>query len=264
MNNISFTFTINGEEWKACHLERLEYERNLHILHQLKQHGIEIKKDGQLLNDDDIDCLTAKEAWEVSVDVRSAYSGNEIAKYYGESFKRSDELWKRLPFAQDKSMKVSKCHLVVEGLPMQEFMQIMGKMQEDESVLLKSHPEHFTTIVTEKDIVGIEPFGMYGTPTLVKVNIVDPSQLGAQIQGDRLPEYPAVMTGRAYLLDGVTEINTPFHQFRPLSDGFEAELAVYWPEGVPDEIVSGHSLHLAMEFYEGLKIISDDFCKEKV
>lgn len=253
MSDISFVFTINGEEWKICHLERLEYERNLHILHQLKQHGIEIKKGDQVLSDDDIDCLTAKEAWEVSVDVRSQYSGNEIAKYYKESFQRSDELWKSLPFAQDKPMKVSRCHLVVKGLLLQEFMKIMGEMQRDEKVLLKSHPEHFTTIVTDKDIVGIEPFGMYGTPTLVKVNIVDESQLGTQIQGDRLKDYPIVTTGRAYLTDGVTEINTPFHQMKPLPDGFEAELAVYWPEGVPDEIVSGHSLHLAMEFYEGLK-----------
>ncbi|WP_267128130.1 hypothetical protein [Erysipelothrix piscisicarius] len=32
------------------------------------------------------------------------------------------------------------------------------------------------------------------------------------------------------------------------------QMAVYWPAGVPDDIVSGHSLHLAMEFYEGIKL----------
>jgi hypothetical protein len=151
-------------------------------------------------------------------------------------------------------MKVSRCHLGVNGITIQEFMQIMQKMQKDESVLIGAHPEHFATIVTDTDIVGIEPFGMYGTPTLVRVKFADVSELGQQIQNDKKEDYPIAMTGKAYLTDGVTEINTPFHQMKPTENGFEAELAVYWPEGVPDELVSGHSLHLAMEFYEGLKI----------
>ena len=43
MSDIKYTFVIDGEEWKECHLERMAYERNLHILHQMKQHGIEIR-----------------------------------------------------------------------------------------------------------------------------------------------------------------------------------------------------------------------------
>lgn len=254
MNGIKATFIINGEEWKVCHIERLEYERNLHILHQMKQHGIEIRYNGTLLSDDDIDYLTGKEAWHVSKAVRARYSGNDIAHYYQDSLKKSDELWKKLDFGQDKPMKVSRCHLSVEGLALQTFMQIMQKMQSDEDILLSVHPEHFTTIVTDTDIVGIEPFGMYGTPTLVKVNFANVSELGQQIQKDRLPDYPVAMAGKAYLTDGVTEINTPFHQIKPTKNGFEAELAVYWPAGVPDKLVSGHSLHLAMEFYRSLKI----------
>ena len=253
MTNINYKFIIDGEEWKACHIERLEYERNLHILHQMKEHGITIKDGDKVLTDDDIDYLSAADAWRVSNSVRSLYSGNDMAKFYKESFEKSDEMWKRLGFGQDKPMKVSRCHLSVSGLNVQEFMGIMGKMQRDESVLIGAHPEHFTTIVTESDIIGIEPFGMYGTPTLVKVKMADVSQLGEQIQKDRLADYPIALTGRAYLMDGVTEINTPLHQIKPTADGFEADLAVYWPAGVPDELVSGHSLHLAMEFYQALK-----------
>lgn len=253
MRNIKYTFVINGEEWKECHLERLAYERNLHILHQMKQHGIEIYDGEKVLSDDEIDYLTVKEAWEVSKNVRSHYSGKEMMKYYKESFKISDEMWKKLDYGQDKPMKVSRCHLSVEGLMLQEFMQIMQKMQQDESILIGAHPEHFTTIVTENDIIGIEPFGMYGTPTLVHVKFADVADLGEQIQKDRLEDYPIATTGKAYLTDDITEINTPFHQLKPTENGFEAELAVYWPAGVPDELVDGHSLHLAMEFYEGLK-----------
>lgn len=176
-----------------------------------------------------------------------------MADYYRNSFQKSDEYWKKLDFGQDKPMKVSRCHMTTEGISLDEFMQIMKKMQQAESILIKTHPEHFRTVVTDTDIVGIEPFGMYGTPTLCNVRFADVSDLGEQIQKDRKDDYPLVMTGRAYLRDGLTEINTPFHQMKPLENGFEAELAVYWPAGVPDDLVMGHSLHLAMEFYGGLK-----------
>lgn len=69
---------------------------------------------------------------------------------------------------------------------------------EYERVGLSVHPEHFMAIVEDGEITGIEPFGMYGTPTLVHVDVCP-------------------------------------------------------PEHTPDEIVDGHSLHLAMEFYEGLR-----------
>ena len=256
MADYKITFTINGEEWKPCHLERLAYERNLHILHQMKQHGIEIRKDeGAALTDDAIDYLTADEAWEVSAAVRRRYSGEEMRAFYQDSFQSSDDLWKSLPFGQDKPMRSSHCHVSAEGITLTDYLKVMQKMQQDENVLLMAHPEHFKTIVTDSDIIGIEPFGMYGTPTLVHVNICDWTELGEQIRGDRLEDYPMVSTGRAYLLDGVTEINTPFHQMKPTENGFEGELAVYWPEGVPDEVVDGHSLHLAMEFYEALKAL---------
>ena len=44
MSQMNYTFTVNGEVWKKSHLERLEYERNLHVLHQMKRHGVEIKE----------------------------------------------------------------------------------------------------------------------------------------------------------------------------------------------------------------------------
>lgn len=69
---------------------------------------------------------------------------------------------------------------------------------------------------------------------------------------DRKTDYPFVVAGLATLTDGVTQVNCPVHQFKPTDTGFEASLAVYWPENTPDEIVEGHCLHLAMEFYEGL------------
>lgn len=86
------------------------------------------------------------------------------------------------------------------------------------------------------------------------MEMLNVSKLGPQPQTDRAPDYPVSMAGRAFLTDNVTEINSPYHQFKPTENGFEAKTAVYWPEHTLDEIVSGHSLHLAMEFYEGLRL----------
>lgn len=257
MPDVTFQFTIDGEQWGESQLLRLEYERNLHALHQMRRHGLEITENGKILTDDEIDCLTAEQAWKVSIDTRAKYTGNQIAALYKDSLAHSDEMWRALPFGQNLPMKVSRCAMSVHGVSVQEFMGIMRLMQADERTVLAAHPEHFAGMVAEEHLYGIEPFGMYGTPTLCEVRYTDVSELGPQIQADRDAAYPISMAGRAYLTDGVTEINCPYHQFKPTEDGFEAKLAVYWPEGVPDEVVSGHCLHLAMEFYEGLKIIRD-------
>lgn len=256
MSQMNYTFTVNGEVWKKSHLERLEYERNLHVLHQMKRHGVEIKEGEATLTDDEIDHLTAGKAWEISINTRIQYTGDKIIELYQDSLAKSDAMWRELAFSQDKPMRVSRCNMSVSGVSLQEFMMMMRSMQDDDRVGLSAHPEHFICNVAFDDgkLCGIEPFGMYGTPTLCNVRGVDISELGQQIRADRDPDYPVSMAGRAYLTDGVTEINTPYHQFKPAADGFEAKLAVYWPENTPDEIVSGHSLHLAMEFYAGLRM----------
>lgn len=254
MAEVKYSFVIDDVEWKKDHIERIEYERNLHALHQMKGHGIEIKDGDRILSHDDIDYLTEKKAWEISTDTRAQYSGEKIIEFYKESLEKSDEMWRELVFSQDKPMRVSRCHMSVSGISLQEFMKVMKDMQDDERIGLSAHPEHFTAIMTDNKVYGIEPFGMYGTPTLCEVMVTDYSNLGKQIRDDKKQDYPISMAGRAFLTDGVTEINSPFHQFKPTEDGFEAELAVYWPEKVPNEIVKGHSLHLACEFYEGLRL----------
>lgn len=254
MSELKYTFTIDGTEWTGVQLDRMAYERNLHVMHQLKRHGAEIKDGGKVLSDDEIDYLTMKKAWEVSIDTRMKYTGDKIISLYKDSLAKSDLMWKELAFSLDKPMKVSRCSMKVSGVSLQEYMAMMRSMQEDDRVGLAAHPEHFLCHVSFDDgkLLGIEPFGAYGTPTLVTVMVVNESELGEQIIADKDPSYPISMAGRAFLADDATEVNCPYHQFKPTEDGFEAKMAVYWPENTVDEIVSGHCLHLAMEFYQGL------------
>jgi hypothetical protein len=252
MGKINFKFLINNTEWQAPHLQRMEYERNLHVLHNLRQHGIEVKDGIKTLDDDDIDYLTAKDAWRVSVDTRAGLNSETVEQHYRQSFQRSNAFWKDHPFSQDLPMRKSTCQMLVEGISLQKYMQTVAEMTHDARLLLHGHPEHMNAIETPEKIIGIEPFGTYGTPTLCIVKHTEVAEMGPQIQNDADPLFPIKTAGKAYLLDGTTEINSPFHQYRPTENGLEAKLAVYWPATVPDEIVTGHSLHLAMEFYESL------------
>ncbi|MGM9600585.1 MAG: hypothetical protein ACI3W5_03220 [Faecousia sp.] len=255
MPEITYQFMIDGVEWNEAHLKRLEYERNLHMLHQMKRHGIEIKNGSHILSDDEIDHLSMEQAWRISIDTRFDCSGEDIKRLYKESLEISDNLWRELSFDQNKPMKVSRCSMVVHGSTLQNFMGVMRAMQQDLRICLAAHPEHLAGIIADTHLYGFEPFGMYGTLTFCEVKYADAKNLGPQIQKDIDSNYPISMAGEAFLEDGKTAINSPFHQFKPLPDGFEAKLAVYWPENTPDEIVSGHCLHLAMEFYEGVKLM---------
>lgn len=182
------------------------------------------------------------------------YRGQKAIDLYQEDFKLSDAMWKRATFSPDGPMKVSRCKMSVTGTSLQEYMGMMKSMQDDDRVLLAAHPEHFVCDVSfdEGHLLAIEPFGMYGTPTLVQVKMVKDSEMSERIQADRDSSYPIATCGEAFLADGKTAVNCPFHQLKPTADGFEAKAAVYWSQDTPDEIVSGHSLHLAMEFYRGL------------
>lgn len=258
MTKAQATFIINGVQWQEKQLDRLEYERNLHILHSMKQHGIDIKDGNKSLSDDDIDYLTEQQAWDVSINNRLQYKDQAIIDIYQDSLKKSDAFWKKMAFSQDKPMKVSHTQMTITGVTLDKYMQVMHAMQEDDRVGLAAHPEHFACSFNWDNgkLVGIEPFGMYGTPTLVQVNVLPSDDaLSDQILADKDPSYPVTMAGEAFLTDEKTAVNVPYHQYKPTDNGFEAKLAVYWPEHVPDEIVEGHSFHLAMEFYGGLRYI---------
>jgi hypothetical protein len=257
MTTLKSVFTLGGVNWQPAQIEALAYQRNLHILHSMKQHGLAITDSEKKLSDDDIDYLTAADAWRVSIANRANYTGNQIIKAYKASFEKSDDMWRHLGFDQHQPMKVSRTVMQVEGVSLQAFMTIMQAMQQDETVGLSVHPEHFQAIMNQAGIVGIEPFGMFGTPTLVHVDMLQDSALSPAILADKDPAYPMTMAGTAFLADGTTAVNVPYHQFKPTETGFEAKLAVYWPAGVAQEVVSGHELHLATEFYYGLKQITD-------
>jgi hypothetical protein len=63
------------------------------------------------------------------------------------------------------------------------------------------------------------------------------------------PTFPTKMTGRGYLEDG-TQIMELYHQFRDHADGqgFDVDLAIYFPVAAGEDVVECHRQHLLVEF----------------
>ncbi|MFD2416593.1 hypothetical protein [Amycolatopsis pigmentata] len=70
--------------------------------------------------------------------------------------------------------------------------------------------------------------------------------------------------GYQLLLAGSTKLTSDgsdvpiyaYHQFKPQSDGLVVKLCALFPATTPNELVDGHSLHLAIEFAATLRFIA--------
>ncbi|MBV4429652.1 hypothetical protein [Clostridium tyrobutyricum] len=82
MSKVQAKFIINDEEWKNAQLERIDYERQLHVLHQMRRLGATIKDGGKILSDDEIDYLSAGETRKICINTRMEYTGDEVLKLY--------------------------------------------------------------------------------------------------------------------------------------------------------------------------------------
>lgn len=55
-----------------------------------------------------------------------------IIDIYSDSLKKSDEMWRQLSFSHDKPMKVSRCYMEVDGISLDEYMNMIMDIQVDE------------------------------------------------------------------------------------------------------------------------------------
>ncbi|MCG5648156.1 hypothetical protein L0O81_16475, partial [Oliverpabstia sp. DFI.9.49] len=63
MTEFSITTTINGQVYTEEQLERLKYERALHVLHEFKRLGVDLKdEDGKVYSDTDLNWLEPQKA----------------------------------------------------------------------------------------------------------------------------------------------------------------------------------------------------------
>ena len=62
MREFTFKCSIDGEDYSLQRLATVRYQRDVHVLHEMKRAGAETVRDGKSLSDDDIDLLGAEAA----------------------------------------------------------------------------------------------------------------------------------------------------------------------------------------------------------
>lgn len=254
MSTIDVEVTIGGRLHSPEQLDRLRYERDLHVLHQLKRLGARIERDGSSPTDDDIDHLTAADAHELSVATRLAHGADGLRKIYEEQRRASDRMWKEIQAASEgRPLQAARADLTVRGMTHEEFYAHVTDFSRLQSAVVQAHPEHFFFYPEEDGALAMETFGMYGVPTEVRV-VADPAVPPPVPieEGFRL-----LLAGRTSLAEDGTPVDiVAYHQFKPLENGMIVKLCAMFPAEAPKELVDGHSLHLAVEFRATLEMIA--------
>lgn len=160
----------------------------------------------------------------------------------------STQWWKKVSENSNSEWKASRIVLSARGLVSKEFMQWFlpaegGMLPEPEK--LAAHPEHWIVRPGKesKSMTVLETLGEL--PTLFTLAFDVPASEFVQDE----PTFPHKMTARGYLEDG-TQIMELYHQFKDHADGqgFDIDLAIYFPAQAGEDVIECHRQHLLVEF----------------
>ncbi|MFD2420347.1 hypothetical protein [Amycolatopsis pigmentata] len=253
MPDLTLECLIDGQRYSAEQLERLEYDRHVHVLREMKRLGAEIRHNGNTLSDDDINLLSPEDAREVSIATRRSYDFDGIRGLFKAQLQASDQLWKDANDAPAGApIRIARADLTITGVPFDKFRQgsDFDALRQTYPAL---HPDHYFAYVDGGGrLLVMETFGMYGGPT--EVHTVPDLDVAAPVERDA--GYPVLTAGYARLAsDDGTDINAvAFHQFKPLDQGVSVKLCAAFPPNMPQVIVDGHKVHMAIEFWESAKL----------
>lgn len=245
MSDFTFECVIDGQSYSRQQLATVQYQRDIHVLHEFKRAGAPIKHEGKELTHDEINRLVAAEAFAASVATRTSYDPEGITKLFKDQLAESDEFWRELNRdAEDQPLQACIADLTITGIPYQEFITFAENMAPFLLGYAKCHPDHFYLIPDGEKLRGVEIFGMYGGPTEFLLT-PDPS---VSIPIGRDESYPFAFKGAAVLSDGANMNAPAFLQFKPTENGLKIKAGCAFPGKAPKEMVEGHKLHLALEF----------------
>ncbi|MDG6896246.1 hypothetical protein [Volucribacter amazonae] len=150
--------------------------------------------------------------------------------------------------------------LEVEDLSKEEFLGWFHQINQDnqQAKLLGAMPEHYLIEPKDNSQELIETMGLYGKPVHCQLIFADPEQ--ADIPLD--PDYETQMFVKGVHIDNGEDIHIrALHEFKNTATGMQVKLGIYFPEHTPDEMVTGHQWHLAIEFNNWLEQAKADLGK---
>lgn len=254
MSELSYTVTIDGQPWREDQLRRIEYERTLHVLHEMKLLGIPIKDGEAELSDIDINWLEPEKAEQISLATRDALGEDGFLEAYKDVLADSARRWKGWAATYDPA-KVNWAQIEIEahGVGFQETMAIIGGAASQHDALA-TNPEHFVIIGDiNSGQRGAEAFGMFGEPLYMHGVAHDSVPEGLPFSRDE--SYPIGVFGEMATKDDDTNFHVgALHQFRPAENGFSVKSIFVSPGDAPKAIADGHKIHFALEIVNSMKI----------
>ncbi|WP_344945723.1 hypothetical protein [Actinomadura miaoliensis] len=254
MRELELSCSIDGRHYWPEHLARVQHDRHLHVLHEMKRLGAAIGYAGKLLSHDDINRLSAEDAREACIAARQSYDVDGIKTLYKEQLRTSDQMWKDANDAPDGApMRAAFADLTVTGITIDEFRENATDGDAFHSNYARINPDHYFLYGHEAGMRAMETFGMYGGPSEVDV-ITDPD---IKVPVERETGYRLLTAGYTTLAGDGTDINVlAYHQFKPLTSGLAVKLGAFFPPKTPKDLVDGHAVHMAIEFWETSKLLA--------
>lgn len=254
MSEPTYTVTIDGERWSESQLRRLEYERTLHVLHELRELGVPVMDGDTELTAIEINWLEPERAMEISLDIRSALGEEGFLEVYKDVLADSARRWKAWAATYDPTT-VHTAEIVIEGhgIGFPETMAIIGGAATERDALA-TNPEHFVIIGgIETGQRGSETFGMFGEPVYMHGVAHETVPDGLPVTRD--PSFPIAVFGESLTKDDDTNFHVgAFHQARPTEDGFVLKSTFIAPGASPRAVADGHKIHFALEVVNSMKI----------
>ncbi|HWR23275.1 MAG TPA: hypothetical protein VN366_07325 [Feifaniaceae bacterium] len=255
MKNYKVEFEIDGYTYSQEMIEAFEFERNKHVLHEMKYLGASITDNGKSLSYTDIDFLSKADAARLTLKTKVEQGTDRLLALYKDEIAQTDKMWKDIVSNYKDGDPYLPCvtRMKVTGVTMDDLGEgLMLAMAGDDSSLA-ANPEHYGHVLTDTVPSGFEGMGMFGGPNLMRIMFAPDIQIPIEIDADYLP----FTIGYSQLGDGTDMHTLAAHYIKDTCDGIEMLLTVFFPQGTPQELVDGHKIHLASEFLGLVKIAAE-------
>ncbi len=260
MDTITIKSTIDGDSYSLKQLQRIEYERQRHVLQEMIHLGAEVTDDEKVLSFDDINYLSYKDAARILLDTKLKLGLDGIKELYKDSLAKSDAFWREIDskYEEGEPYIEATAYMEVTGLTLQSLQDTISKSVDGDVAGLTSNPEHFFDEkmpgLKPNEKCGTETMGMFGSP--VETVVIFDSTITSPAKEE--DGYRNFVSGTSRLLDGTPRHDVAVHQVKTKEDGFDLKMTVYYPQATPKEMVDGHKIHLLVEFLGGIIAAAGD------
>jgi hypothetical protein len=110
MHELILECLIDGRNYSCESLAKVQHDRQLYVLHEMKCLGATIKHDGKSLSDDDTNLLNAEDARDVCIATRQLYGVDVLRDLFKEQLPASDKMWKAVKDAPDGAPAVARLY----------------------------------------------------------------------------------------------------------------------------------------------------------